>query len=304
MDAHATAGARAAEGWAALRAFAAEGAQHLAPAIAAFEDAEHLLRRSGGRSPAEAPRPGPDGVARPGSDAQNLEAVLIGLSIVLRLRRGDGDLRRAVVLAQQLLNVARRQSGEAAALPLRAYLEDAYRDLADHARDGEAARAAEEGVDACDRTLALARRFHTDDGVAHARAAKALLLRRLAALRPGSEAAARLREADRLASAALAAWPARDAVGLAAFEADLAAALVEGERTRAPAIDRAESLLRQAARAAPPADRHLAARLARARARVALAAERPDALEAVESAAAAFRGLGLEREAEEVEGWL
>jgi hypothetical protein len=304
VDAHATAGARAAEGWAALRAFVAEGAQYLTPAIAAFEDAEQLLRRSGGRSLADAPRRDPDGAAGHGSDAETLEAVLIGLSIVLRLRRGDGDLRRAVVLAQQLLNVARRRSGEAAALPLRAYLEDAYRDLADHARDDEAARAAVEGVEACDRTLALARRFRTDDGVAHARATKALLLRRLATVRPGSDAAARLREADRLASAAVAAWPARDAAGLAAFEADLAAALVEGDRTRPSAIDRAEILLRRAARAAPPTDRHLAARLARARARVALAAERPDALEAVESAAAAFRGLGLEREAAEVEAWL
>jgi hypothetical protein len=305
VDAHATAGARAAEGWAALRAFVAEGAEHLAPAIAAFEDAEQLLRRSGGRSPAgDFGRPGPDDAARQGSDAETLEAILIGLSIVLRLRRGDGDLRRAVVLAQQLLNVVRRRSGEAAALPLRAYLEDAYRDLAEHARDDEAARAAEDAIEACDRTLALARRFRTDDGVAHARATKSLLLRRLAVLRPGSDAAARVREADRLASAALAAWPARDAAGLAAFEADLAAALVEGNRTRPSAIDRAETLLRQAGHAAPPADRHLAARLARARARVALAAERPDALEAVESAVAAFRGLGLEREAEEVEAWL
>ncbi|HLW47591.1 MAG TPA: hypothetical protein VKW09_07470 [bacterium] len=290
MDAHAAAGARAAEGWAVLRAFFTEGSRHLAPAVAAFEGAEQLLRRSG--------------AGRAGGGAEDVDAVLIGLSIALRLRRGEGDLRRAVVLAQQLVNVARRRSGEAAALPLRAYLEDAYRDFADHAQGDEAARAAEDGIEACDRTLALARRFRTDDGVAHARATKALLLRRLAVLRPGSDAPARLREADRLAAAALASWPARDPAGLAAFQADLAAALVAGERPRPSAVDRAEALLRHAERVAPAGDRYLAAKWAAARARVALAAGRPEALDAVTAASGAFRALGLDREAEEVERWL
>jgi hypothetical protein len=291
VDAHAAAGARAAEGWAALRAFFAEGAPHLARAVAAFEDAEQLVRRS------------PGGV-RAAAEAEDLDAVLIGLSIALRLRRGEGDLRRAVVLAQQLLNVVRRRSGEAAAVPLRAYLEDAYRDLAQYSGGDAAVSAAEEGVGACDRTLALARRFHAVGAVAHARATKALLLRRLTALRPEADAPARLREADRLITAAFDAWPSRDAAGLAAFQADVAAALVDGAAPRAAAVGRAETLLRRAERIAPPDDRYLAARLARARARVALAADRPDALDAVAGAAAAFRDLGLGREAEEVERWL
>jgi hypothetical protein len=290
VDAQVTARTRAADGWRALRAFFCEGARHLPDAVAAFDEAERLLRRAGPPDKASA------------SDA---EAVLIGLSIALRLRRSPDDARRAVVLAQELLNIARRRSGEAAAVPLRAYLEDAYRDLADVTEGGEAVRAAEEGLEACDRTLALARRFHVDDAVAHARATKALLLRRLAAVRPGTPSGAGLlREADRLAAAALKAWPARDAQGLAAFQADVAAALVEGVRPPASAVERAEALLRRAERAVPAENRYLAARLARARARVALAADRPDALDAVTAAAAAFRDLGLEREAEEVERWL
>lgn len=296
MNAPATARTRAADGWRALRAFFAEGVRHLPAAIAAFEEAERLLRRTGAGGAGE-----PGGEA----DAGDIEGMLIGLSIALRLRRRSEDVRRAVVLAQELLNIVRRWSGEAAAVALRAYLEDAYRDLAEATEGAEAARAAEDGIEACDRTLALARRFHTDDAVAHARATKALLLRRLAAVRPGADARALLREADRLAAAALAGWPARDAEGLAAFRADVAAGLVDGARPRPPAAaGRAEGLVRQAERAVPAENRYLAARVARARARVALAADRPDALDAVAAAAAAFRDLGLEREAEEVEHWL
>ncbi|HKX19286.1 MAG TPA: hypothetical protein VJT33_14850, partial [bacterium] len=161
-----------------LRAVFTEGARHLPEVIAAFEEAERLLRRTG---PADG---GPDGKA----DAADVEGVLIGLSLALRLRRRPEDMRRAVVLAQELLNVVRRRSGEAAAVTLRAYLEDAYRDLADLADGADAVRAVEEGIAACDRTLTLARRFHAEEVTAHARATKALLLRRLAALRaePGT----------------------------------------------------------------------------------------------------------------------
>ena len=293
MDAYATARTRAADGWRALRAFFAGGARHLPDAVAAFEEAERLLRRTGTHDEAS---------------ASDVDGVLIGLSIALRLRRRPDDARRAVVLAQELLNIVRRRSGDAAAVPLRAYLEDAYRDLADVTDDGEAIRAAQEGIEACDRTLALARRFHVDDAAAHARATKALLLRRLAAVQPpaqgGADARALLREADRLAAAALKAWPTGDAEGLAAFQADAAAALVDGEHPRPSAVERADALLRRAERAVPAENRYLGARLARARARVALAADRPEALDAVAAAAAAFRDLGLEREAEEVEHWL
>ncbi|HEV2439543.1 MAG TPA: hypothetical protein VGX97_05730 [bacterium] len=291
MDTHDAVRTRAADGWRALRTFLANGARHLPEALAAFEEAEQLLRRSGAGTHDDA-------------SAGDVEGVLLGLSIALRLRRRPEDVRRAIVLAQELLNVVRRPSGEAAAVPLRAYLEDAYRDLADVTEGDAAVRAAEEGIEACDRTLALAKRFHIDDAVAHARATKALLLRRLAAVRPPADTRATLREADRLTKAALAGWPARDAEGLAAFQADVAAAVVEGPSPRPSAVERAESLLRRAERAVPPENRYLAARVTRARARVALAADRPDALDAVSAAAAAFRELGLEREAEEVEHWL
>jgi len=297
VDTHDAARTRAADGWRALRAFFSEGARHLPEAIGAFEEAERLLRRSAAGTHDDAA-------------AGDVEGVLLGLSIALRLGRRPEDVRRAIVLVQELLNVVRRRSGEAAAVPLRAYLEDAYRDLADVTEGDEAVRAADEGIEACNRTLALARRFHVDDAVAHARATKALLLRRLAAVRPpakgeaGTDTRALLREADRLTAAGLAGWPARDAEGLASFQADVATALVEGPSPRPSAVERAESLLRRAERAVPAENRYLAARLARARARVALAADRPDALDAVTAAAAAFRDLGLEREAEEVEHWL
>jgi len=301
VDARSTARARAADGWRALRAFFAEGARNLPAAIAAFEEAERRLRRP----EANAVGPEPKRAGHHEIDAGgDVEGVLIGLSIALRLRRRPEDARRAVVLTQELLNIVRRRSGEAAAVALRAYLEDAYRDLAESTEDGEAVRAARQGIEACDRTLALARRFHAGDAVAHARATKALLLRRLAAVQPGADARALLREADRLTAAALAAWPARDAEGLAAFRADVAEGLVERTRPRPSAVDRAEALLRQAERAVPAENRYLAARVARARARVALAADRPDALDTLTAAAAAFRALGLAREAEEVEHWL
>ena len=230
--------------------------------------------------------------------------MLIGLSIALRMRRGADDARRAVVLGQELLNIVRRRSGEAAAVPLRAYLEDAYRDLAEVTEGENARRAAEEGIEACDRTLALARRFHVDDAVPHARGVKALLLRRLAAVRPEADARSLSREADRLTAAALSAWPAHDAEGLAAFQAEAAMALAAAGPPRPAVLDRADDLLRRAARAVPAENRDLGARVARARARVALAARRADALDAVTEAAAALRDLGRTREADEVEQWL
>ena len=306
MDTNATARTRAADGWRALRAVFTEGARHLPEAIAAFEEAERLLRRTG---PA-AGGPGEE------ADAADVEGVLIGLSLALRLRRRAEDARRAVVLAQELHNVVRRRSGDAAAVALRAYLEDAYRDLADVTDGTEAVRAAKDGIAACDRTLTLARRFHVEDGAAHARATKALLLRRLAALRlepvaggsasavAAAEARALSREADRLAAAALAGWPPRDAEGLAAFRADVALTLVAGAHPGSSAVDRAEDLIRQAERAAPRENRYLAARIAKARARVTLAAGRAEALDDVAAASAALRDLGFAREAEEVEGWL
>jgi hypothetical protein len=289
---------RAADGWRALRAFFAGAPGGLPEAVSAFEDAERLLRRVAG-----------------GGAAGDAEGILIGLSLALRLRRRPEDARRAVVLAQELLNTVRRTSGDEATLGLRAYLEDAYRDLARTLDGDAAAHAAEEGIEACDRTLALARRYHTEGPAAHARAVKSLLLRTVAAAAAHPSAAgggrerrgdvrALLRESDRLAAAALAAWPATDAAGLAAFQADLADAIVQGAPPRVAVLDRAGTLVRRAGAAVPPDNRYLAALVARARARVALAGNRPDALDALAAAAAAFRELGLDREAREVEGWL
>jgi len=284
VDERATARDRAAAGWRHLTEFFREGARHLPAAIAAFEEAERGLRRSG-----------EDG---------DLDPVLIGLSAALRLRREPADARRAVALAQELLNVTRRRSGDAAAVLLRAYLEDGYRDLAAVERDAPAVRAAEDGVEACDRTIALARRFRVPAAVPHAQATKAALLRRLAAARP-AEAAKLFREANRLEAASLAAWPVRDLEGRALVRMEAALALAERGRPSAAALERADGLLRQAAAALEgTGNRYLAAQLVRARARVALAADRPDALEALEAATIALRALGLEQEAREVEAWL
>jgi len=267
---------RLAAGWRHLAAFFQEGVRHLPEAVAAFRAAEHLQRRAGG------------------GDA--LVNTLLGLSLALRLLRDPEEGRRAVVLAQELVNIVRRGRGEQDALAYRGALEAACRDLADVERDGAAIGAVEQGIDACDRTLRLARRLRVDAPLPAARATKAALLVRLIVLRRQADAR-RWRDAERLFAAALAAWPERDIEGGAVVRCDFAEALAAGGDA-----GRAELLAGEAAAALRgTGNRYLQARAARAEARAALAAGRPDALDRVVTAAAAFRALGCEWDARQVE---
>ncbi len=281
MDERAVAQQRVAEGWRLLTAVFREGASHLPDAIAALEDAEQIQRRIGA--------------------TDDLEATLMGLSLALRLRRTPTDGKRAVVLAQELVNMARRRRGDAAALPYRSSLEAAFRDLADIEAGEAAVRAVDQGIEACDRTLRLARTLRVPRVIPAAQATKAALLLRRASLRPPSERARLRRDADRLYGAALDAWPAEDVEGRAVVRLEMAE-MWAGSRS---ARSRADRLVREATDALQRTEnRYLLARAARARARLALAAGRADALDEIETAAAAFRALGWEREAQEVEGFV
>jgi len=268
---------RVADGWRHLAAFFRHDARELPDAIAAFREAERAQRAAGG--------------------GEELVNTLLGLSLALRLARDPDEGRHAVVLAQEMVNIVRRHRGDAEALPYRAALEAAYRDLAD-VEQGEAAdRAAEEGIEACDRTLALARRLREPAAVPASQATKAALLHRLTALGDSSAAPRRPRDALRLFAAALDAWPARDVEGRAAVLCDAAEALADaGEASRAErfARDAVEALR-------PTTNRYLLARARRAEARAALAVDRRDALDLVTAAAAEFRALGCEWDARQVE---
>jgi len=281
VDARATAREQTAEGWRHLTAFFREGCGHLPPAIAALREAEQLQRRAG--------------------VTEDLDLTLMGLSLALRLRRDPEDGRRAVVLAQELANLTRRRHGDAAALPYRSYLEAAYRDLADLETGELAGRTADLGIEACDRTMRLARTLHVPQAVPPAQATKAALLLRLTAARTDADGPRLRREAEKLYAAALEAWPPRDAEGRAVVQTEMAEML----GVHSEGVGRAERLLREATAALDAAgNRYLAARAARARARLALTGGRPDALDEVERAAAAFRTLGCEQEAREVEALL
>jgi len=282
-DDRAVARQRAAEGWGHLTALFRDGVPQLSEAVRAFREAERLQRLAGA--------------------GEEFVTTLLGLSLALRLRRDPDEARRAVVLAQELVNVVRRDRGDAEALPYRSALEAACRDLAEVERGEAAIRAAEEGIDACDRTIALARRLHAPDVIPASQAAKATLLTRLVALRSlrSPEAAGPLRRsAERLYRAALEAWPARDIEGRAVAEIEYAEALAEGgDAARAARLARdAVELLRGVP------NRYLQARAARAEARAALAAGQPDALDLLQAAAGAFRALGCEWDARQVEALL
>jgi len=279
VDADRAAQDRLAVGWRQLAAFFREGACHLPEAVGAFREAERLQRRAGG------------------GDA--LVNTLLGLSLALRLLRDPEEGRRAVVLAQELVNIVRRGRGDPDALAYRGPLEAAYRDLADVEQGDAAVGAAEQGIEACDRTLSLARRLRIDAPVPAARATKATLLVRLTALR-GQGDARRRRDVERLFTAALAAWPERDVEGAAVVRCDFAEALATGGEA-----GRAELFAGEAADALRgTGNRYLQARAARAEARAALAAGRADALDRVVAAAAAFRALGCEWEARQVEAFV
>jgi hypothetical protein len=268
-----------AQGWRSLAAFFREGARHLPDAVAALEDAEQIERRAGSTA--------------------DLEATLTGLSLALRLRRTPEDGRRAVVLAQELVNLARKRHGDPAALAYRAALEAAYQDLAAVETGDAAIRAADQGIEACDRTLRLARTFHVPRVIPASQATKAALVLRRASFRPPDERARARREAERLYKAALDAWPAEDLEGGATVRLEMAEMYAVTPESRG----RAERLVREAVDALGRTDnRYLRARAAGMQARLALAAGHADALDDLERAAAAFRALGLEREAREVEG--
>ncbi len=268
---------RVAEGWRHLTAFFREGARHLPEAIAAFREAERAQRAAGG--------------------GEELVNTLLGLSLALRLERDPDDGRHAVVLAQEMVNIVRRHRGDAEALSYRATLEAAYRDLADVEERDAALRAVEEGIEACDRTLALARRLHEPAAVPASQATKAALLPRRAKLGDSSGGPRRGRDALRLFAAALEGWPARDVEGRAAVLCDFAEVLADaGEASRAErfARDAVEALR-------PTTNRYLLARARRAEAHAALAADRPDALDLITAAATEFRALGCEWDARQVE---
>jgi len=280
LDEHTGTQDRVADGWRHLRAFFREGAIHLPAAIAAFEDAERAQRRVPGKE---------------------FDVLLMGLSLALRLRRTPEDARRAVVLAQELVNRSRRERGEGDTLALRAYLESAYKDLADVERGEASVQAARQGIEAADRTLRLARTLHVPEVIPSARAAKAALLLRLSPAAPPDEAARRRRQAERLYTTALDAWPARDPEGRAAAAIELADLWAASSARRR----KAESLVHSAEAAlAGTGNRHLIAAACRVRARLALAEGRPDALDVVMRAAGEFRALGWERDALEVEAML
>ncbi len=268
---------RLAAGWRHLAAFFHEGRTHLAPAVAAFREAERLQRGAGGGEP--------------------LVNTLLGLSLALRLRRDADEARQAVVLAQELVNIVRRHRSAEDTLSYRRELDGAYRDLADVERGEEAAAAAEAGIEACDRTLTLARRLRATGAAPPAQATKAALLVRLDELRPGQGSPRRRGDALRLFATALDAWPERDVQGRAAAACDFAEALAAGrEAERAVRIARDAALVLH-----DTGNRYLEARAARAEAHAALAAGRPDAVDLVVAAAASFRALECEWEARQVE---
>lgn len=281
MDAFTPARDRAAEGWHHLRAFFREGSRHLSAAGIALRAAETAQRRSG--------------------DEDGLLVTLLGLSLVLRLGRDPAEAQRAVTLAQEVVNLARRRHGEAVALSYRSHLEAAYKDLADAEVGDARARSAELGIKACDRTVRLARRLRVPSVIPRSQATKASLLALVAASRTHGEAVRLGRQAKRLYAAALAAWPPRDIEGRAALQVEMVERLAAVSGSRGLG-GQAERLLREAAQALHHTEnRYLLALLARARAREALAAGRDDALDHLEAAVAAFRALGCDREAREVE---
>jgi len=278
MAAPGTAGDLVAEGWSHLRAFFREGARHLPAAAAALREAENIQRRAG--------------------DQDALVATLLGLSLALRLGRDPAEMRRAITLVQEVVNLVRRQHGQAIALPYRSHLESAYKDLAGLETGKARTRFAEMGIEACDRTVRLARRLRVPGVIPPSQATKAGLLLLLAEPAAPDEAARLRRQAHRLYAAALDAWPPRDAEGKAAVQIEMVERLAPSLGSRLPV----ERLLHEATQAlGRTGNRYLLARAARAQASLALAADRPDALDRLEAAAAAFRALGCEEEAREVE---
>lgn len=262
-------------GWRALSQFGARGRPALDEAVAAFRKAEPVLR---------SPR---------NDDA--LVVVVLGEALALRLSRRPEMVARAVIRAQELVNLSRRVHGEAASLRHHAQVELAWRDLADvdpAQRDSALAKA----LDLNGRTLKAAKTA-APDLIASETAIRAdLLLRRARASSPPD--ARTLRRAVSLYDGALRAWPRREEEGRGQVVLGLAESLVASGKS----LDRAESLLRDALALFEQVEN----RVLEARARALLATllarqDRDEALVHQERAVALYRDLQFPAQRREAE---
>jgi hypothetical protein len=253
------------EGWAALRAFFAEGVDALARALAAFRRAEAAVRAA--------------------HDPARLEAWLLGLATALRYTRQPEAMEAGLTRARELVNVTARTQSEDAAVPHRTLVEALCADLADVVPQ-DAARYLDQGLAYSERTLRLARAARRDVWIAVAEASRAELLRRRA-----KDRRERLR-AVTLHKDARRRWPAEDRAGRAQAAVGYAEALVgAGDAARAEVL-------------AGLGDRYheAAARLALARALYAL--DRPDAFDEQAAAVELYRRLGCRWEQRRAEAAL
>jgi hypothetical protein len=261
------------EGWAALRAFFAEGVDALARALAAFRRAEAAVRAA--------------------HDPARLEAWLLGLATALRYTRQPEAMEAGLTRARELVNVTARTQSEDAAVPHRTLVEALCADLADVVPQ-DAARYLDQGLAYSARTLRLARAARRDVWIAVAEASRAELLRRRA-----KDRRERLR-AVTLHKDARRRWPAEDRAGRAQAAVGYAEALVgAGDAARAEVVaGEAVAVL------AGLGDRYheAAARLALARALYAL--DRPDAFDEQAAAVELYRRLGCRWEQRRAEAAL
>lgn len=261
-------------GLAAMQAFFHEGEPALRRALEAFRAAEADVRGS--------------------AEPATLTLWLLGMATALRYTRRPEPMEAGLQRARELVNVAARGQGEAAAIPYRTLVESLHRDLADvvPARAGESLAA---GVEYSERTVRMARRARRDDWLAAALASRADLLARAA----GDDRRA-LRRAVTLYEEARRRWPTRDAEGRARVGIGYAAVLLAVGQAGKAELAARESLAALAVRG----DRYheAAARLVRARALYAL--DLDEALDEQAAAADAYRMLGCRWELKQAEGTL
>lgn len=247
------------EGWAALRAFFAEGARALARARAAFHEAEAAVRAAG--------------------DPARLAAWLLGQATALRYTRQPEAMEAGLARARELVNLVTRAQSEGAAVPYRTHVEAICSELADVV-PAEASHYLTEGLAYSERTLRLARASRRTAWLAAAQASRGELLRRRPDRRERARAVAMHADARRR-------WPPDDRVGRAQAAVGYAEALVAtGQAAKAEAVAR-EAI----AVLAESGDRYheAAARLALARALVAL--DQPEAFDEQAAAVQLYRRL-------------
>ncbi|MDR7535846.1 MAG: hypothetical protein QN183_05725 [Armatimonadota bacterium] len=261
------------EGWAALRAFFAEGAAALTRALEAFRAAEAAVRAAG--------------------DPARLDAWLLGQATALRYTRQPEAMEAALARARELVNLVTRAQSEGAAVPYRTHVEAICSELADVV-PAEASRYLEQGLAYSERTLRLARASRRAAWLAAAQASRGELLRRRAAdRRERARATAVHADARRR-------WPPEDRAGRAQAAVGYAEALVAAGRAA-----RAEAVAREAiAVLAAGGDRYheAAARLALARALAAL--DQPEAFDEQAAAVDLYRRLGCRWEQRRAEAAL